>query len=225
MQRILYLVALLLFTPQWAYADSHPLVIKEVLPAPLPTEAGKKLFKANGCFMCHGNAGRGNGPMAEGLKNKPRNFTSYDEMNRMSMMRMEQALRNGLEGTAMPAFPNLSDTDIKDLLNYVHSFLAPIHGEFNLCFHQEIEIDAKALKKHIEVTGDDPENFETEVRNGVIIIRPKNWPNLMGKQHMRPSFRVTEDDQTVAVIALRFNQCATELMDLLKTLTKHHSDS
>ena len=36
--------------------------------------SGKALFIRNGCAVCHGNAGRGDGPVASSLKPPPRDF-------------------------------------------------------------------------------------------------------------------------------------------------------
>lgn len=218
MKRIFFLAAAILLIPQLVFSEPNPILIRETLPDPLPTEKGQKLFQDNGCVMCHGAEGRGDGVLAGELEIKPRNFTDYDEMNRMPLIRMEQAIREGLAGTAMPAFAHLSDADIEALINYVRSFLAPVQGEYQICFYQKLEIDAKKLGDPIRIEGDDPENFEAELKEGIIKIRPKNWPNLMSKIYMRPTFRLLREEELKSVIILRLNRCTNALKDLLKTL-------
>jgi cytochrome c551/c552 len=217
MSRSLLLIAAILLIPQLVFSQPHPLVQK-TLPDPLSTKKGQKIFQDNGCVMCHGAEGRGDGVLAESLKNKPRNFTNYDEMLRIPLIRMEQAIREGLAGTAMPSFADLSEADMEALLNYIRSLHAPVHGEYQICFYQKLEIDAKKLGDSIRIESDDPENFAAELKDGIIKIWPKNWPNLMGKTHMRPTFRIIREEKLYSVIILRLNRCTNELMDLLKTL-------
>lgn len=217
MKQILYLAAIFILIPQMAYSEPN-LLVRKTLPDRPPTEKGQKLFQENGCPMCHGNEGRGDGVLAADLANKPRNFTDYDEMIRVPSIRLEQAIREGLAGTAMPAFDHLSDTDIEALLIYIKTLHAPVHGDYQICFHQQLEIDVKKLGSSIRVESDDPKNFSAKLKKGVIKIRPKNWPNLMGKIHMRPTFRIIRKEKLYSVITLRLNRCTKELMDLLKTL-------
>ncbi len=217
MNRIFFLTAAFFLIPQLVFSEPN-LLIRETLPDPLRTGKGQKLFQDNGCSMCHGIEGRGDGALAGELENKPRDFTDYDDMLRVPFIRLEQAIRGGVAGTAMPAFFHLSDADIEALLNYIRSLHAPVHGEYQICFHQKLEIDAKKLGDSIRVESDDPDNFEAELKGGIIKIRPKNWPNLMSNIHMRPTFRVFKEKKLYSIIILRLNRCTNELMDMLKTL-------
>ena len=123
MKRIFLLAVAIFLIPQLVFSEPA-LLVRKTLPDLVPTKKGQKLFQDNGCPVCHGNEGQGDGILAEQLENKPRNFTDYDEMIRAPSIRLEEAIREGLAGTAMPAFAHLSDADIKALLIYIRSLHA-----------------------------------------------------------------------------------------------------
>jgi len=75
---------------------------------------GGKLFKRNGCAVCHGQEGRGDGHLARSLNPRPRDFRelpTYQQGNTQS--EIAATLKNGisLRSSAMPAYPHLSDVD------------------------------------------------------------------------------------------------------------------
>ena len=79
-----------------------------VLPEPLPESPGQLIYEEMGCPMCHGHQGGGDGFMAGGLDPKPRNFTDFKTMTRLSDMTMAHSIKHGIPGTGMPAW-NLTD--------------------------------------------------------------------------------------------------------------------
>jgi high-affinity iron transporter len=64
---------------------------------------GEKLFREN-CVACHGERGSGNGPAADTLNPKPRDFTAPERMNLCTPLQFYQAVTFGVEGTAMASF-------------------------------------------------------------------------------------------------------------------------
>ena len=64
---------------------------------------GKILFQEN-CVPCHGALGAGDGPSADTLNPKPRDFTAPERMNFYTPLQFYQAVTFGVEGTAMPSF-------------------------------------------------------------------------------------------------------------------------
>ena len=74
------------------------------------------------CFHCHGARGDGTGEL--GLQADPpaRNFTCAETMKSISGGQMFWAIKNGIEGTAMPAYPDLADWQIWVLIHYVSQF-------------------------------------------------------------------------------------------------------
>jgi high-affinity iron transporter len=64
---------------------------------------GKILFEEN-CASCHGLRGAGDGPAADTLNPKPRDFTDPERMNALTPWQFYHAITFGVEGTAMPSF-------------------------------------------------------------------------------------------------------------------------
>jgi mono/diheme cytochrome c family protein len=82
------------------------------------------------CVGCHGAEGRGNGEAAVFLNPKPRNFVNgsykffhFAESGPFpSDESLETTIRNGLPGSAMPAFPLISVQELTSVIDYVKSF-------------------------------------------------------------------------------------------------------
>ena len=109
-------IFILLFIPSITFAAT--LMEKYTyLPTPILVKEGKKLYQENGCAVCHGDKGKGDSPLASGLKIKPFNFKDYEEMKRMPTIRMEQAIVDGVQGTSMPAFSQFSDSQLGSCVN------------------------------------------------------------------------------------------------------------
>ncbi|MBC8284198.1 MAG: cytochrome c [Nitrospinae bacterium] len=74
------------------------------------------------CLHCHGARGDGTGEL--GLQASPpaRNFTCAETMKTISDGQMFWAIKNGIEGTAMPAYADLADWQIWALIHYVRQF-------------------------------------------------------------------------------------------------------
>ncbi|MGH7455368.1 MAG: c-type cytochrome, partial [bacterium] len=64
---------------------------------------GERLFGEN-CVSCHGALGKGDGPAADTLNPKPRDFTDPEHLQAYAPHQFFQAISFGVEGTAMPAF-------------------------------------------------------------------------------------------------------------------------
>lgn len=81
------------------------------------------------CIGCHGADGQGNGEAASFLNPTPRNFVNgtfkffhYNEPGPLpSDDSLKITIRNGLPGSAMPAFPLLTDQEIQDVVTYIKS--------------------------------------------------------------------------------------------------------
>jgi len=77
---------------------------------------GSMLF-AQDCAGCHGANGDGNGLAASGLSPKPKNLRQY----RFSSQGLAHIVWNGVAGSAMPAWRDLSTTDLASLTIYVQT--------------------------------------------------------------------------------------------------------
>lgn len=88
---------------------------------------GRYLFQKH-CTTCHGMTGRGDGPWAAELTDKPRNFrvgvfkfrtTPYGKLPIENDLR--RTIRSGISGTAMPFFKDFTDDDVGALIVYLQN--------------------------------------------------------------------------------------------------------
>jgi len=106
----------------YAEHDQAP-VIKGLTPL---EQQGELLFQAN-CAFCHAADGTGKNWIGSFLEVKPRNLTDSAAMASMTPARLRQVIRDGLEGTSMPAWKAvLSDLQIDALVNYVARAFYPL---------------------------------------------------------------------------------------------------
>ncbi len=83
-------------------------------------EAGGAIFVAD-CAICHGADGEGNGPRREGLIPRPANLRLPPWSEPANAGGTFLAIRNGVHGTAMPAWPSLADEQIWQVVAYITS--------------------------------------------------------------------------------------------------------
>lgn len=119
-KKILLLIVPLIFS---LITLVHGVAPSEVTPELL--KQGEALFKKE-CAICHGTEGKGDGPTADFLFPKPRNFTTGSFKVRStpsgSPPTDEDLLRtitNGMPGSAMPGFAYLSETDQRALVEFI----------------------------------------------------------------------------------------------------------
>jgi len=80
-----------------------------VLPNKLLSTIKTDQLLKQSCSQCHGELGAGDGPLAINLQPPPTDFTDINRANNRSIFGLYQAITNGLDGTAMPAFDNFSE--------------------------------------------------------------------------------------------------------------------
>jgi len=88
---------------------------------------GKKLFETR-CFVCHGRDGKGGGPSAMGLAEKPQDLTDPNWQKTNSDDLIGIVIRSGGAAIgktgAMPPNPDLTPEQIKSLVAFVRSLAA-----------------------------------------------------------------------------------------------------
>jgi len=89
------------------------------LDSPKYPERGQELYRQY-CATCHGVRGQGDGPGAAGLHPHPANFSE----NQYSVDGVSAALWDGVTGTAMPAWRDLSVDDLSAVGHVVRGFYA-----------------------------------------------------------------------------------------------------
>jgi mono/diheme cytochrome c family protein len=91
---------------------------------PQEAERGRQLYEANGCALCHGHEGRGDGPLAPTLEPPPRNFTDANGFQQgTTLAEVATTVQGGLPepGSTMPAFSHLPLEDTRLIASYVLS--------------------------------------------------------------------------------------------------------
>ncbi len=95
-------------------------------PSPENIFAGQTLFhfdaKPGPCRVCHGISGNGLGILFRELSPSPRNFTCNQTMDPLSDGQLFWIIKNGSPGTAMPAFKNLHEEQIWQLIHYIRHY-------------------------------------------------------------------------------------------------------
>ncbi len=215
MKKIYFSFILFLFIPLNVLAHSPHKGETDVLPQPLKVSSGQLIYEEMGCAMCHGYQGGGDGFLSEGLSPKPRDFTSFEQMSRISDMAMYHSIRNGIPGTAMPSW-SLSDEQIFDVIAYVKTFLANSQMTMTVCFNEQRKVDLNNLnlngKHQINI---DREKFVKVASEGnQIIIQPqdKNVLRYLRKTHRKlmrthVTIRGEGQDRNTALIAVRIRDC------------------
>ncbi len=120
-----FLAVALMAVPGAALAQSMPDAIKKDM-----LEAGKKVYFKR-CVWCHGVEGGGDGPSADRLFTRPRNFiqgTFKIRTTDSGELPMEadliKTVKNGLQGSAMPAWGEfLSENEIVSVVQFVKSLV------------------------------------------------------------------------------------------------------
>jgi mono/diheme cytochrome c family protein len=83
-------------------------------------ENGKNIYGKK-CVFCHGQGGKGDGPVAASLPTKPGSFADKEKMSQWSDAKLKEMILDGK--TPMPSFKGkLSDTDIDDIIAYIRTF-------------------------------------------------------------------------------------------------------
>jgi mono/diheme cytochrome c family protein len=85
---------------------------------------GQKLFQTR-CFVCHGRGGKGDGPSASGLAEKPQDLTDPTWQRATSDDRIRTVIQGGGvaigKTSAMPPNPDLTQEQIQGLISFVRS--------------------------------------------------------------------------------------------------------
>jgi mono/diheme cytochrome c family protein len=88
--------------------------------SPAARERGRAAF-ATYCTLCHGAAADGQGVRRSAFTHPPRDFTDPAWRQSVTPQMVVAKIRDGVPGTAMPAWRSLGDQAITDLAAYVLS--------------------------------------------------------------------------------------------------------
>jgi len=100
----------------------HALVGLVMLGGASANDVGERVYRER-CAPCHGDSGRGDGPAAEALEPRPRNFREVGFWRDRTEQQLTDVVRRGKPGTLMAPFEGvLSDAEIEAVVSYVRSF-------------------------------------------------------------------------------------------------------
>lgn len=91
-----------------ALLAAYPVVMAPNKSPDLPR--GAQLYQ-NHCASCHGATGRADGILASKLSPPPIAFSDRSRAQHRSVFALQQIISNGVNGTAMPAFSDLTEDD------------------------------------------------------------------------------------------------------------------
>jgi high-affinity iron transporter len=94
-------------------------------PRSTPDMAHGELLYQQGCAVCHGADGSGQTPTALQLEPRPANLLSAERMDAYTPYRAFNVLALGVTGTAMPAYPTLSEDEHWALAFYLMTLRQP----------------------------------------------------------------------------------------------------
>jgi mono/diheme cytochrome c family protein len=120
-------LALVAFGSGFAYSGSHAASGLRLFDQANSAADGQKLFETR-CFVCHGRDGKGDGPSATGLAEKPQDLTdpNWQKSNSDDLIRIvikDGGVAIGKTG-AMPPNPDLTPEQIQGLVAFVRSLAA-----------------------------------------------------------------------------------------------------
>ena len=209
-----FIIVLSLYFVLTGYASASGV---EKFKESLPTNEGQLIFEESGCVMCHGQQGLGDGLLAEGLDPKPRNFASYEQMNRVPYQSMYSAIKNGIPYSAMPAF-DLSEKQIDAVISYVRSFLTENYITINTCSNvaKVVSLENLDLGEQFDIEVDKKNFVSTTIKEKKLTLTP-NFIDLLKtfkseqKQIVRLNVNLTRKKngkkKYLAIIVLRINDC------------------
>jgi mono/diheme cytochrome c family protein len=91
------------------------------VPDTASLERGRAVYEQN-CVSCHGEAGRGDGPLAASLRPRPADFRVHMAAGHTDG-ELFTWLSKGVPGTAMPAFQDqIPENDRWHVINYIRGF-------------------------------------------------------------------------------------------------------
>ena len=144
---------------------------------------GAELYHDN-CSVCHGDRGNGQSWAMHTLNPPPKDFTSHEAKERLSEVRMFNAVKYGRPGTAMVAWGNrLADEEIIIIVKFIRKEFMGVEEEDHLHAHthdEQVEgnpVEGQKLYKQncsachgVEGDGRGPRAY-------FIVPRPRNFTN------------------------------------------------
>ena len=104
--------------------DILNLGILTITPNRFPSISKGAVLFQNNCVSCHGEKGKGDGPMSKGLSPAPSNLTE----TQFSPLEAYNVIKLGIEGTGMASYDHLSENEMWNLAFYVVALKHPTNA-------------------------------------------------------------------------------------------------
>ncbi len=154
-----------------------------------------QLFQQN-CIACHGELGKGDGPLSQKMEPAPTNFTDPERAYNRSVMGLYDAITHGLEGTAMPAFSKLNTQERWSLAFFVGS----------LAFEDKVQSQTQSRSQALPVS---VENFVSLNPNSLVEKFPDLSMPTIESLRLHPD-RLFEITQTPLLLSLERLQASEQ---------------
>ncbi len=196
------------------------------LPLPkrlLSKEATFSLFE-NNCASCHGISGQGNGVLASGLEPAPTDFTDKIRAENRSLLGLFDAISNGLDDTAMPAFTQLKAQQKWSLAFYVGGLAFQSSSEFikpSQSISLQNWINYSPLKLSTETYGLTKNEIEEFRANPKLLFTDQSSPLAITKTQLAAASIAykNEEYEKAKTLAVSAYLDGFELINLRKALT------
>ena len=138
---------------QYAGTYDDPKLLTDDRMAKSTLKLGQAVYQKR-CVQCHGVSGDGNGPVAQYLYPKPRDyrkgmfkFTSTPFGSRPQKADLVRTIRQGIHGTSMPAFKLLPEAEIDAVVDYVLVLTqrGEVEEQITVMAEQEDEVDPELI--------------------------------------------------------------------------------
>jgi len=130
-------------------------------------QAGRHLY-ARHCLHCHGVTGDGNGPTAQYLNPRPRDyrlgvfkFVSVIKQDRATHDDLTRIVKHGVPGTYMPSFMLMDDNEVQAIVEYIR-WLA-MRGELENQYFIDLETDFSKSNISSRVDSSDDKRAERDL--------------------------------------------------------------
>ncbi|XQW85837.1 FTR1 family protein [Thalassotalea piscium] len=153
------------------------LLPQSLLPRQLLSKKETQALFQQNCASCHGLSGKGDGVLAKSLSPTPTNFTDKERAMNRSLLGLFDAISNGLDDTAMPAFNQFKEQQRWSLAFYVGS-LAFTATDNNQELPQSL-----TLQDWVNLN---PTQLATMVNNTSIIEKYRSTPELLFNDKKHP---------------------------------------
>ena len=168
----------------------------------LPTKDVRLLFQ-NDCSSCHGLEGQGDGVLAKQLVPEPTNFADHERALNRSILGLYDVISGGLDGTAMPAFNQLSPKQRWSLAFYVGSLgfkSVPNNSADLVVSPKSLSLESIVMYSPNELNRSLPENLHENIE------QLRSDPSSLFSQTEKHPLMITRNQLDSAFVAYQSNE-------------------